>query len=186
MLKAYNFIFICCVLCIHLGCSTKKASSNKPVSEYGFKLTAVNLSEDFSNFSTKNDELLILIYPYNKDTISDRIATIYHEFTAADPDTSFTLTQLEGLDTLLFCFVEIDHNTIRSQSINDSICAHFDDILTTAERDDYITLESWFDDDDFLFTLQVPLNIQPPKKGISFKGKHKLDKFSYKLNYWTN
>lgn len=156
-----------------------KGASHYPDS-VKIKINAVNLSEDMSTLSSKNDELLLIIYDYS-DT-----SRLYHpivsEFFVLD--TINRIREIHFLppdpkhDVLIFL---VEQDTDRSpDDIEGVIRKNFKQIMALFRNRDLLPLQKIIGDDDIMGIKLLPG--LSTKTTFSFNGRYKLDKYSYVID----
>lgn len=140
------------------------------------KLKAINLSEDFSRLSTKNDELHVLIYPINRDSIGHPILSLRQTLRKKDTLESI----ISFCDSLLFVLVEEDHPK-PIHNLSEIIRINYKSIHHALIEKDYNTMEYYIKDEDILFMEEVCLT-KKSSITLNLKGIHRLDFYRYELS----
>lgn len=174
--------------------TTAIPSANKTItSELGqtqvdslvISIEALDLSENLSRIlSTKNDELLILIYEQKEGQSLD--APLFQQTLVLDLETPKKLLKwkknnnLEGKD-LLYIMIEQDYDTPVEQ-IDPIVRIHREHIIEAFNKRDYQQLRTYLGTEDFLgfkiledFSLALPVT-------FDLKGVYKLDLYEYKIS----
>ena len=144
-------------------------------------INGLNLSEDMSTLSSKNDEVLVLVYPFNDTTrLSPPIAAEYFVLDSANRKKIVRFPSPSSEMPLLFFLAEIDSDR-SPEEIELLFRKNFKEIINCIERKDLIALQKYIGDDD-LIGYKI-LSRENQTKGISFtfQGRYKLDKFLYKI-----
>ncbi|MFN8415529.1 MAG: hypothetical protein U0U66_04275 [Cytophagaceae bacterium] len=146
------------------------------------KVRALDLSEDFSRMSSKNDEVLMLLYPVIDSTqLGDAIIKSYYQFSDSNRtfEHSFALTSPTSKQNMLFFMIELD--TDRSVDMIDSIVKlHYIDLRNAYYAKDYNAIEKILGDDDVLGSLKLREK-QSPYFMFNIRGIYKLDKYDYSI-----
>lgn len=150
-------------------------------SAISIRISPVNLSEDMSLFSTKNDELLLLIYQKRPEQLPELIFS-----KAFMADTSFTETKADmhlpphtEEDSLFLLLLEKDsQHTI--EQIDPVIRLSYDKIYSLYEARDTPALVSYLGKDDLLGMAHIDLRDFLSKTLLlEFKGIQKMDRYAY-------
>ena len=147
-------------------------------------ITSHDLSEDMSKIlSTKNDELLVLIYEYQDSTILE--APLFQEaFTVNATEKThafyFDKAQTSIGSNLLFLLVEQDFGRPIEQ-IDPVIRVQYQSLLQAFRARDYQQIKRLLGSEDLLGYHII--NAYQPKEIIRFKieGVHKLDFYDYTI-----
>lgn len=144
-------------------------------------INAVNLSEDMSTLSSKNDELLLLIYTFDDTTkLNQPILTAYFVLDSAQRKNTTTHTVSEGVNNLLLILAELD--TDRTPDVAEKmIRKNFRSIMGCIERKDLIALQKYVGDDDIIGIKKLTKADRTKGINFSFQGRYKLDKFLYRI-----
>jgi hypothetical protein len=159
--------------------------SRTPGDSLAIGIEALNLSEDLSRIlSTKNDELLILIYEQKVGQPLE--APLFQQTLILDLETRKKLLKwkkdknLEGKD-LLYIMIEQDYDTPVEQ-IDPIVRIHHENIIKAFKKRDYQQLRTYLGTEDFLgfkilqdFSPDVPVS-------FNLKGVYKLDLYEYKIS----
>ena len=147
------------------------------------EVEAINLTEDVSRLSTKDDEILVLVYGLDDSTqISEPLIVGYtvmkadnrfHRFEGKAP------TNWKNNGAVVVFMVEIDTDKTPSQ-IEAVFRVYQKEIIKAYKSGDRETLNKYLGDDDIV-GIDVTHNMQLGRKSFEFKGVHKLDEFHYKL-----
>ncbi|MEZ4847432.1 MAG: hypothetical protein R3B93_02105 [Bacteroidia bacterium] len=192
-MKKVRFTFIYLIILIQ-ACSGFQASKRADLPLNGkanlsqndsisITIEANNLSEDFSSFSTKNDEILILIYPWEDTTsLSEPIFSWQFVLDTANYAKSKVWKFKQFLDQTRFIFllIELDSDATDKQ-LDPIFRVHYLKILKAFRERNYNELKKYINDEDLLgfeiiddSFLEAPLSFQ-------IKGIHKLDRYEYTI-----
>lgn len=140
------------------------------------KLKAINLSEDLSPLSTKNDELHVLIYPIINDSLKHPILSLRKTLRKKDSIHSTFLFS----DNFLFVVVEEDHPK-PIDHLSEIIRLNYRFIHEALIEKDYNKMEKYIFDEDILFMEKIQL---PNNRSIKLdlRGIHRLDFYRYELS----
>ncbi|HEX5171430.1 MAG TPA: hypothetical protein VFW11_19770 [Cyclobacteriaceae bacterium] len=141
-----------------------------------------NLSEDMSTLSSRNDEVLLLIYSYD-DTIKLKqpLLLSYFVLDSANRKKMMTLAAPEPAGDLLLVLAELDTDR-NPEQVERLIRKNFRAITACIEKRDLISLKNYIGDDDILGTKVI--QEKDFARGIlfAFQGRYKLDKYLYKID----
>lgn len=167
-------------------------TSSTPVKEVellatdSLKLTikAINLSEDMSRLSTKNDEILILLYEL-KDSLELDQFLFSKQLKLDEKNRSkivwFSTNKELSKSRLILFLIEQDSGTPMEQ-IDPVIRVHYRPIINAYKSGDYLEIEKYLGDEDVLGIKTIcELNTETPVQ-FSFNGIHKLDKYEYSIS----
>ncbi|MGB0367941.1 MAG: hypothetical protein ACPGU4_09780 [Flavobacteriales bacterium] len=143
---------------------------------------ALNLSEDVSRFSTKDDEVLVLVYGMTDTTVfPEPILVGYSVF-----DSNAATHQFQGEvprgwrgNSVGFFLIEVDSEK-SPEEIQVVFRTHHAKILEAYRIGDVKGLRHFIEDDDLL-GYEVTTNIQIGMKRFEFSGVQKLDQFHYRI-----
>lgn len=180
------------LLIIFFSCSRKvyeinnNQSSIKRLTKNGrfeCKLTAYDLTEDVSQFSTKNDELMLFVYIDSMNNQYPKL--IYQDYFVID---SLHKTKIFALNDsnmygsmLTFVLIEIDSRKNLKQ-IEPVVRLNLVDLTDTTQNIDIKSINELFGDDDLLGIKRIPLSELSKKDFIlDFKGIHLFDSYNYRI-----
>jgi hypothetical protein len=152
--------------------------------EYGdtlsLEINAINLSEDMSVVSTKNDEILILLYEKSDSTTLSK--PLFSKQLIFDQKSSkrqfhFPVSDNQANTALLLFFIELDYGTTAEQ-IDPVIRIHYKTIVEAYTNKDRSTIQNYLGSEDLLGVQQIT---ELPTEFI-FNGTYKLDRYEYLLN----
>lgn len=143
------------------------------------KIEALNLSEDMSKLSTKNDELLILIYDQNDSAALG--SPLFERQITLDQSRRSVIWVLAKdkfvRDKLLFVLIEQDTNKPMVQ-IEALVRVNYQRLMKAHLTKDYSEIQRYLGDEDIIGIKKISkLPI-----AFSFHGIHKMDMFEYKIN----
>lgn len=132
-------------------------------------ITALDLSEDMSRLSTKNDEVFLFIYDYSDtNSLSAPLVSVKHIFDKNNPDFNLSIPRK---DRLILFFIEED--SFRNiEQVEPVIRVYFKEIMKAT---DYNQLMKFLGEDDL---LGVKI-IDNQTKKFTLSGMNSLDKFNY-------
>ena len=148
---------------------------------------ALNLSEDMSRLSTKNDELLLLLYKmgpaetldkyiWNKQFVLDQ--------SASKIQLSISKPLLETSSTYLLVLIEQDSETPLEQ-IDPIIRVHYNQLLKAYKNRNYREIEKFIGDEDILGIKTITYQAQGAAIELRFTGMQRLDQYDYLLKIGT-
>lgn len=147
-------------------------------------IEAINLSEDLSRISTKNDELLLLTYELTQDDNLD--SYIFKEEFILDEKIrsksfAFRLTEEQYESSFLFILMELDSDT-PIERIDPVLRIYHKEIVNSLDSNDYNEIEKYLADEDILGAKIIKnLSIYKSQNFI-IKGIHKLDRYEYLIS----
>ncbi len=145
-------------------------------------LTAQNLSEDMSLFSTHNDEILFFIYVENDSALADPIFTIQTIFDANHATQRIfwdSDSNLQGKSVFLVLIEQDDDLPI--DHLDSIIRNHKPQIIRDFKANAYSSIRSYLGDEDVLGVRVVSLaNLNEPIE-IRMYGIHKADTYEYQI-----
>lgn len=132
-------------------------------------ITAIDLSEDMSRLSTKNDEVFLFIYDYSDtNSLSAPLVSVKHVFDKNNPNFNLSIPRK---DRLILFFIEED--SFRNiEQVEPVIRVYFKEIMKAT---DYNQLMKFLGEDDL---LGVKI-IDNQTKKFTLSGMNSLDKFNY-------
>lgn len=154
-------------------------SSNGPT--YSITVEAVNLSEDMSTLSSRNDELIMLIYEFSDSTkLTAPLFTEYFVLDSIHRVKEFRITISNSTQKVLFVLIEADTGKTPAL-IEKGFRARFREIINSFLQKDRAGLFKYLDDEDMM-GFKVISNLNGlSQESFSFQGRYKLDKFHYKV-----
>lgn len=162
--------------------STDPSDSGAATDSMRVLVQLVDGSEDMSQLSTKNDEILILMYAW-KDSGDLEPAFFVSQFKM---DADHRLQQLsctmpesmEPSTPILFLLIEQDAETPVEQ-LDPIIRVQHRHLMRAYEADDYSAISKYLGDEDLLGIR----TFDPPPQGkivsLRFEGVHRMDKYAY-------
>ena len=148
------------------------------------KLDAINLSEDLGVMSTKNDELLLMIYPF-VDSTSLGEPILFEAFVADSINKEFNFTFLPVKSAsihFLIALIEIDSDN-SSFEIEKIVRLNYSLLFRACKMKDYKKIEELIGDDDILvMELIENWRFAVPNRKI-YDGVHRADKFEYHFDF---
>ena len=141
-----------------------------------------NLSEDLSLFSTKNDELLLLIYAREGENSLPEM--IFHRFFLADTSfqsTQFSLSTTNTPDSATWVILLLEMDSDKSlEQIDPTIRIHFDEILSLSQQRDMPGLVRFLGKDDLLGMKEIRFaDLSTTSIQFMMEGIQKMDKYAY-------
>ncbi len=165
----------------------KKTTKTLPVyrsskNDLNISINAIDLSEDMSLLSTKNDEVLILIYTFTNSGVLD--SPVLSKELVFDKrirlkEVEFSPNKNLLKDGGLFFLIEKDSEATIEQ-LDPIIRIHYQKIIRAFESKDYLEIERYLGDDDLLGVQVIPELGNTPIQ-LKFSGTHKLDSYDYQI-----
>jgi hypothetical protein len=152
-----------------------------PTDSLQLTIQALNLSEDMSTLSSKNDEVLVLIYPFVDTTkLPPPIAAEYFVLDSAHRKKIHRILFPSPEISLLFFLAEIDSDKTPAQ-VELLFRNNFKEIINCINKKDLIALQKYIGDDDLIGFKIISNGYQTKGISFTFQGRYKLDKFLYKI-----
>lgn len=142
------------------------------------KVSSSNLSEDLSVTSSKNDELMLLIYEYSEDVEMLGKPLLDANFRFNENQMEYSKEwKIKDQNEFIFFLIEQDSDNSIYQ-IDPVIRVYFKEIIECHRKRDYQGIEKYLGDEDLLgfASFLVPSNHQ-------LNGVFKLDKFEYTITF---
>lgn len=176
-------VIVSCKNTVHLPQESVEIDHIKLTPSDSFRITiqGINLSEDMSRLSTKNDEIFVLVYEYF-DSLQLNEPLVSKELLLAGKGAIKTfrasIKQELNIDRLLFLLIEQDSERPKEQ-LDPIIRVYYRELMEAYHSHDYDRIEKYLGDED---VLGIKVIERFGKKGaVEFKltGIHKLDKYEY-------
>lgn len=143
-------------------------------------IEAVNLSEDMSTLSSKNDELLMLIYDFTDTTkLLKPLVSEYFVLDSMQWIRQVTL-KTDKVRQILLVLIEVDTEKPPAV-IEKNFRLHYRDVLNLFRQKDRAGLFKLLDDEDLMGYQVIPNFDRASGHNFSFQGRYKLDKFHYRI-----
>ena len=182
------FALSCIVACKQTNSLPTKIVDTNPViltpsDSLFITLRGIDLSEDMSRLSTKNDEILVLIYNY-MDSLELNGPLVHKKLTFArtGASKSFPWKVKEPLVTgkLLFLLIEQDSD-IPVEQIDPVIRVYHHDLIEAYKAKDYGRIEKYLGDEDLLGVQVINKLEKGTQIEFRLRGVYKLDKYEYQV-----
>ncbi|KXX70744.1 hypothetical protein [Flammeovirga sp. SJP92] len=146
--------------------------------EITLSISSSDLSEDFSILSSKNDELLFLVYEDKDDVLDNPVLMKEFNFDSTQMDISF-FHQLDLSKSYVYFLIELDSRRNHLQ-IDPIIRLHYKKIAHCFRESDYLCVEEYLEDEDVLGigTFKIPT-------ANEIEGVYKIDSYKYKIKVDT-
>ncbi len=134
-----------------------------------------------STLSSKNDEVLVLLYSFD-DTLKLRepILSEYFVLDSANRKKTMIIPTPDRSSDALFVLAELDTERSHDQ-VEKLIRKNFKAIMSCLEKRDLVTLKQFIGDDDIIGIRTIRPNNLSNGIAFSFQGRYKLDKFLYRI-----
>jgi hypothetical protein len=144
-------------------------------------LNGINLSEDMSTLSSKNDEVLVLLYSFDDTlTLEDPLFSEYLILDSSNRKKQMPVFVSDRTENVLLIMAELD--TDRSpEQVEKLIRKNFKGIMSCLDKRDLIALQQYVGDDDIIGIRILRSKELADKTTFSFQGRYKLDKFLYRI-----
>ena len=147
---------------------------------------AVDLSEDMSTMSSKNDELLLIIYKKQKHGMILEAPVYISEFVL---DTSLREKKMNDLQLplsdYLILMIELDEERPVEQ-IDPVIRVYWENILLHHSKKDRTGLSKYLQDNDLLGYFELTFDKNFYEKEIELKARQSMDLFHYKWKLYRD
>ena len=175
------------------GCRGNKnlSTTSTPIKQVELSVTdslnisieAINLSEDMSRLSTKNDEILILIYELKDSLELDQfLFSKQLKLDEKNRSKNFWLSTNREISKgqLILFLIEQDSETSVEQ-IDPILRIHYKPIIKAYKGGNYLEIEKYLGDEAVLGIKTISkLDSETPAQ-FNFNGIHKLDKYEYSI-----
>ncbi|WP_044208712.1 hypothetical protein [Flammeovirga sp. OC4] len=143
-------------------------------SKFEIIISSTNLSEDVSVLSTKNDEILFLVYELDSNDYQPPVINEYFVLDSSKMEIRIE-AELDSNKNYQYYLLEMDSNRDYLQ-LDPIIRIHHKAIVEYFVQGDYLGIEKYLGDDDILSIdeLTIPIN-----KNIN--GIFKIDRYSYQI-----
>lgn len=143
-------------------------------------LEAVNLTEDMSTLSSKNDEVLTLVYDFSDSSLNPK--PLLKEFATFDSLHRNRQWDFQSENVTLLLMFAIEMDTERSKEQMDLLVKkRYREILHAFANKDLLALQKITGDDDIIGVKTVANLETAQNTSFVFQGRYKLDKFNYKI-----
>ena len=157
-----------------------KAQEDSPLDSVNVKILSTDLSEDMSVVSSKNDELLILVFKFSDSLGQLSKPSFIQEFVFDERQMEmegFWLTNRSDSMAYLFFLLELDSKKTEVQ-ISPVLRVHYKRVIECYNQRDYNCIQKFLGDEDVLgygyFTV-------PSKHELN--GVYKLDRYTYRVEF---
>jgi hypothetical protein len=184
--KNAHCLLICLLLCLNFSaCKIGKKATLEVLIDHptNFVIETVfckKLSENLSTLSTQNDEVMLIGYFIEKDSLilgqwNSRVFNIQEENSSLNIDKVLPIPDSGGCQLRLF-LLEIDTERSESELVN---------LISQSVNLSPTQIKEVILDDDLLGVFELKLGEQPVKKHgqIRFWGIHLMDEFEYFIEY---
>ena len=147
------------------------------------EIVALDLSENLSRISTKNDELILLIYQNGKtNDLPNLIFQEYFVLDSLDNSNQFSFNISEKTDTILtFVLIEMDSKKTLEQ-IEPVVRINLDNMYETKISEEKKSITKFLGDDDLLGIEKIYLSDFISKNSaIVFEGVKIFDWYNYEI-----
>ncbi|MEO9483002.1 MAG: hypothetical protein ABJG47_06130 [Ekhidna sp.] len=143
-------------------------------------VASTNLSEDLSVASSKNDELLLLIYEFSEkvDKLGEPVFIKSFDFREDRMNAIFDWTILKSKkENYLFFLIERDSDKSELQ-VDPVLRIHSESIIECFDNRDYLCIEKYLGDEDLLGYKRFSVPSEHELNGV-----YKLDRFNYTITF---
>ena len=178
-------VIVSCKNAVHLPQESVETDPIKLTSSDSFLITiqGINLSEDMSRLSTKNDEIFVLVYEYfdslqlNEPLVSKKLLMAGK---GATKTFRANIKQELNIDRLLFLLIEQDSERPKEQ-LDPIIRVYYRELMEAYHSNDYERIEKYFGDEDLLGIRIIEPLEKGGEVGFTLRGIHKMDRYEYKI-----
>lgn len=168
----------------------KSESAGIPRSDSLFiSVKAINLTEDVSSLSSRNDELIFLIYKYSSDStaIPSLLLSEFFVLDSAHSQQDFTAVYREFSANEKLCFVLIEMDTEKNkEQIEPVVRVNLNAIISDQQTGKKQLTEKLLGDDDLIGLSVISANEirKGEKQTLNYSGNHLFDFYKYEIGYW--
>ncbi len=181
---SYKFYLLIIVGCSYAVSSVANGSLEAVADSIKIHIESSNLSEDVSRVSSKNDELILLIYEIPDSLVLHPPA--FHKkilFTKTNSSQVFDWIKAHNQKYDFICFLIEQDSQASFERINASIRIYHKEIYEHYRKKEYLGIEKYLGDEDVLGIQYFHLKTGEPLE-LVFQGMQKLDKYSYTLKFY--
>ncbi|MTI40859.1 hypothetical protein [Fulvivirga lutimaris] len=164
------------------GISKEKFQDGDSIS---ITISAINLSEDLSVISTKNDELFILIYEL-KDTIALGEPVLQKQFNVdkSNPSRLIHWNNFSRSTAKKYLLILVERDSdISTEQIEPVLRVYHKEISDAFRQKNYSEIEKYLGDDDVLGFYEFSVKELSNNSFIKFKGTYKMDRYEYIIHF---
>ncbi|WP_436514569.1 hypothetical protein [Ekhidna sp. To15] len=173
ILKSRSHLFL--IACFFANCAIAQQDNRRIT----ITISSSNLSEDFGIASSKNDELLLLIYefPNQPNELSQPVFVKEFILDATRMESKHEWLYESPIRDLIFFLIERDSERTELQ-IDPVLRVYFKNIIDCSDRRDYLCIEKYLEDEDMIGYSRFSIPSVHNLNGI-----YKLDKFNYTITF---
>lgn len=149
------------------------------------KISAINLSEDLSVLSTKNDELLMLIYELmDSSKLTNPVLLKQMKLDKSHRSKVIYWVGDSLIKTKKHLLVLLEIDSERSiEQIEPSVRVYHKEISDAFQMKNYNVIEKYLGDDDILGFKEFTISEIIENGEIKFIGVNKIDKYEYEIQF---
>jgi len=174
-----------------LACNeTKKAVEKTPDivienKEVSIAVKALDLGEDKGALSTKDDEIIMLIYEVGKDDhIGEPLVKISHRFTPEKRDANFDWPNADEYEGKKIMIVLIEQDSDKGiEQIDPVVRVYADQMIQALAVREYTKIEKYLEDDDLLGIKVIENFSVASSKLVAFSGVYLFDHYEYQIRF---
>ena len=178
-------VFVSCKTTVHFQPGPVEIDPIKLTPNDSFRITieGINLSEDMSRLSTKNDEIFVLVYEYfdslqlNEPLVSKKLLLAGK---GATKTFRASVKQELNIDRLLLLLIEQDSERPKEQ-LDLIIRVYHRELMEAYHSNDYERIEKYLGDEDVLGIKVIEKFGKNDAVEFKLTGVHKLDKYEYNV-----
>jgi len=156
-----------------ISCTTPKIIHQNISPPNRISISAINLSEDGSIFSSGEDEILLLLFNYSGGQPTELMHT--HSYTFNKKNEYYKIvTEPLNVDSLLVVLIEMDTNNAL-EIIPEKIVSQHKELYSAYQNHDLMSIETILGDDDLLGIRAIGKD----ERSIEFKGAWRTDRYEY-------
>lgn len=194
-LQYYIFAFIICIGFITESCRSSQGHGNNSLSDQLaspdsiiLRVQALDLTEDMSLVSSKNDEVVILIYEVIDSLKQVKLVSIgSFVLTNQKNNRKLAWANSENLSGKVFSIVIVERDTEESNSqIESTVKSKYFEIKDHFVKQGNFKIEKYLSDNDIIGIKAVHDFDKIDKLDFEFSGFFKLDKYIYQMTLSKN
>lgn len=177
-LLSFSFFFLQSCVQKKITSSAKTNAKTEAAAVNYITITSKNLTEDVSIVSTKNDELIFLIYAKPDKQYPELVASAYFVMDKINTPRKFKINnKIDLKEDLVLVLLEIDTKQNIKQ-IEPIVRLNLNSILTNFAKEDLKKIKELLGDDDII-TIQKANFKTFIDKGVIVQGTHLFDAYEY-------
>jgi hypothetical protein len=185
---SFKCIIILASLLLFIGCKAKNKikESNTDYTTSEISITAYDLSEDRSPFSSGGDEIMVFIFGDSNQEEPVLLYNTYHLVNQKPDTVAYSISSINKYyEHYTVVLIEIDENMVIEQELSDSIRKNIPLLEKSFNNKDLSVIKAIIKDNDVLGIKHIDQTKLFHQKGkITFKGTHLMDSYHYTINWY--